>query len=348
MKPLRGIVIGAGYFSRFQYEAWHRLPGVEIVAALNRTPEKLNPIAAEFGIPRLAALDELEAIVDELQPDFADIITPPETHLDLCTRLGPRGLHLICQKPLAPTWDDCVALARRCRSFPGRVMVHENWRWQPWYREMKRQLDAGAIGDLFSLGVRMRMGDGWGENAYLARQPFFRDYPRLLLYETGVHFFDAFRYLAGEPTRVYARTRRLNPVIEGEDSAQVVVSFASGATAILDANRYNESVADDARYTFGTVRLDGSCGHLELAEDGTLTLKALGESAQEVPYPHEHRNFASDCVYALQAHFVEALRDGTPFASTPDDYLRTTRMVEAAYASAASGEAVSVDAWPLP
>ena len=45
-------------------------------------------------------------------------------------------------------------------------------------------------------------------NAYLDRQPFFRDYPRLLIYETGVHFIDTFRFLLGEVEEVYANLRR--------------------------------------------------------------------------------------------------------------------------------------------
>ena len=113
------------------------------------------------------------------------------------------------------------------------------------------------------------MGDGWPEDAYLDRQPFFRDYPRLLVYETGVHFLDTFRYLGGEVESVYARLQQRNALIKGEDAGQVVIGFKSGGTAILDASRYNESEAVDARYTFGTTRIDGSEGHLELDTDGS-------------------------------------------------------------------------------
>jgi predicted dehydrogenase len=84
-----------------------------------------------------------------------------------------------------------------------RFMVHENFRFQPWHREIKRLINAGAIGDkMHSLHFRTRMGDGWGEDAYIPRQPYFRDYPRLLVYETGIHFIDTFRYLAGDISRV--------------------------------------------------------------------------------------------------------------------------------------------------
>jgi len=98
-----------------------------------------------------------------------------------------------------------------------RFMVYENWRFQPSCRQIKRLLNDGAIGEKIHVMVfRSRMGDGWGRDAYLNRQPYFRDYPRLLVYENGVHFIDTYRYLAGEIERVYAVLKKLNPVISGD------------------------------------------------------------------------------------------------------------------------------------
>ncbi|MDO8541549.1 MAG: Gfo/Idh/MocA family oxidoreductase [Opitutaceae bacterium] len=341
--PLRGVCIGAGYFSHYQYEAWQRIPEVRIVAAVNRSIDRAREVAAKFGVPRAAGWNELPALLDAEKPDFIDIITPPETHLDVVRLAAERGIATICQKPLAPTWPEAVAVVETAKRAGVRFMVHENWRWQPWYREMKRQLDAGALGELFSISVRMRMGDGWPADAYLARQPFFRAYPRLLVYETGVHFLDTFRFLGGEFASVYARLQKRNAAIAGEDAGQIVGGFASGATAVLDASRYNEPASTaDPRYTFGTVRLDGSKGHLELGTEGTLTLKPLGKPARQLDYAHERRGFAGDCVHALQRHFVDRLLDGGEFESTGDDYLKTVALVEACYRSNAEGAVVSV------
>jgi predicted dehydrogenase len=319
---------------------------VEIVALANRNPERAREAAARHGVPAVYAWDDLDRMLEETRPDFVDIITPPETHLELVRRIAARGIAIICQKPLAPTWADSVALVEEARRHGVRFLVHENWRWQPWYREIKRRLDDGAIGDLHSIAVRMRMGDGWAEDAYLARQPFFREYPRLLVYETGVHFLDTFRFLGGEIASVYARLQQRNPAIKGEDAGQIVCGFASGATAILDASRYNEADTADPRYTFGTVRLDGSRGHLELDTEGTLTLKPLGQPPCRLDYVHERRGFAGDCVHALQRHFVERMRDGAPFESTGEDYLKTVALVEACYRSHHEGSVVHLPASP--
>jgi predicted dehydrogenase len=346
MKKLRGVCVGAGYFARFQYEAWRRLPGVEIVALANRDVAKARAAAAQHGIPRAYAWSDLAAMLDTERPDFIDLITPPETHLEAVRLAAARGVAIICQKPLAPTWDESVAVVEAARRAGVRFMVHENFRWQPWYREMRRQLEAGALGELFSIAVRLRLGDGWPEDAYLARQPFFRTYPRLFCYETGIHFLDTFRYLGGEISSVYSRLQRRNPVIQGEDAAQIVCGFASGATAVLDASRYNESDATDARYTFGTVRLDGSKGHLELDLEGNLTLKLLGQPARRLDYPHTREGFAGDCVYALQRHFVDRLHDGAPFENTGEDYLKSTALMEACYHSHATGQVVALPPSP--
>lgn len=337
-KRLKGVCLGAGYFARFQYEAWNRIPEVDIVALANRNPERAAAAAERHSVPKVYAWADLEQMLDEEKPDFVDIITPPETHLDLVKLIAPKGINIVCQKPVAPTEAESRAVVEVAAQHGVRLMIHENWRWQPWYREIKRQLEAGAIGDLHSISVRMRMGDGWPEDAYLARQPFFRDYPRLLIYETGVHFLDTFRYLGGEIETVYARLQQRNPVIKGEDAGQVVCGFASGATAILDASRYNEADTADARYTFGTVRLDGSKGHLELDLEGGLTLKPLGKDSHQIDYFHERRDFAGDCVHHLQRHFTDCMLSGESFESTGEDYLKTVALVEAAYRSHQSGQ----------
>ena len=338
MKRLKGVAMGAGYFSHFQYEAWTRIPEVEMAAIYNRSEDKARAVMARYGIPQYYS--DWRQMIERERPDFVDIITPPETHEEMCAYAAERGVHIICQKPLAPSLAESRAIVDHARQAGVRFMVHENWRWQPWYREIKRIQTAGAVGEFTHVNFLMRMGDGWGERAYLDRQPFFRDYPRLLVYETGVHFIDTFRYLLGEVSEVYARLRRLNPVIRGEETGQVFFGFANGATAIWDANRYNEVEAASPRYTFGQLRIDATGGHLTLDSEARLRLKRLGEPGCDVDYPHANVNFGGDCVYTLQRHFVDSMTSGADFEASGEDYLKTLAVVEAVYESAASGQVV--------
>jgi predicted dehydrogenase len=192
----------------------------------------------------------------------------------------------------------------------------------------------------------MRMGDGWGEDAYLARQPYFRTMPRLLVFETGVHFIDTFRYLGGEVEGVYGILRKLNPVIAGEDAGVILFEFASGAVGVWDANRYNECNDPDPRFTFGEFLVEGDGGSIRLYLDGHITLQRLGEEEIEYEYPHPRRNFAGDCVYVTQRHFVDCLTQNLPFETNGDDYLRTLAVQEAVYQSATSREVIRPIGYP--
>jgi D-apiose dehydrogenase len=342
-RKLRGVCVGAGYFSAVHLDAWRRIPEVELSAVADLDLERARRAASRFGIAR--AYEDYREMLQREQPDFVDVITRPDSHLEICTEAAREGVHIVCQKPLALTYEEAERLVEKVAAAGVRFMVHENWRWQPWYREVRKLGDGGVLGEIFCITFCMRTGDGWKEDAYQDRQPYFRGYPRLLMYETGVHFVDTFRYLLGEITSVSARLRRLNPAIAGEDSGVVVFGFESGATAVLDANRYNEpETDDDPRYTFGTMRVDAARGHLRLLPDGRMILKPLGEASFEHPYEHVDRGLGGDCTYHLQRHFVERLTSGGAFESSGQDYLRTLRAVEACYTSAAEGRVVTLPA----
>ncbi|MDA7916291.1 Gfo/Idh/MocA family oxidoreductase [Verrucomicrobia bacterium] len=332
-KKYRGVCIGAGYFSHFQYEAWDRIPEVEIVAFSNRNEERSAVIKGKFGIDKCYA--DYREMFDAEKPDFVDVITPPSSHSEICKEATKRGVHIICQKPLAPSLEEAREIVLNAEEAGVRFMVHENFRFQPWHREIKKQIEAGAIGDrVHSLSFRMRMGDGWGDDAYIPRQPYFRDYPQLLVYETGIHFIDTFRFLGGEISRVSAWLRRLNPVIKGEDCGLLVFEFENGGIGQWDGNRFNEPDCDNPRYTFGEFLVEGSDGSLRLSTDGTLRLKRLGDPEQEISYPHENRAFAGDCCYFTQRHFVDGLLGNTPFETSGEDYLKSMAVQEAVYRAA--------------
>ena len=331
---LRGVAVGTGYFSQFHYDAWRRTDGVQMVGVCSLDAERAQAEAAPFAA---SAYTEVAAMLDAERPDFIDVITPPGTHAAIVQAAAERGVHVLCQKALAPSFEEAAAIVATAQAGGVRLMVHDNFRFQPWHRELKRRLDDGDIGALQSIGCRTRLGDGWRADAYLARQPYFRAMPRFLVFETGVHFLDVFRFLGGDIAAVFARLRRLNPDIAGEDAGILLCELESGATALWDADRYHEGLAQDPRYTFGAFVLEGERGSLRLDEDGAITLHRLGHTPQQVAYAHPRRGFAGDSVHATFAHFIEALVSGAPFETDGADYLKTLAAQEAAYRSSASG-----------
>ncbi|WP_394971068.1 Gfo/Idh/MocA family protein [uncultured Croceitalea sp.] len=336
MKKLKGVCVGAGYFARFHFEAWKRIPQIEITAVCDSNLEKAQEVCNEFGFK--TAYKNPEDMVVKEQPDFIDIITPPETHLALCKLAIAFKAHIICQKPLAPTLADANKIANAIKASDIRGMVHENFRFQPWHREIKKLLDVGVIGStLHTINLQMRMGDGWQEDAYMNRQPYFREMEKLLIYETGIHFIDVFRFLAGEITQVYAKLKTLNPNIKGEDLAWVNFDFENGMIGFLDSNRYNENTAKDPRLTFGKVLIEGDGGSLRLYDDGRITLQPLGKEEKEHFYPFQRINFAGDCVFETQKHFIHQLLTSKPFETEINSYITNIKIQEAIYNSNATG-----------
>jgi len=324
--------IGAGYFARFHVEAWKRLAEVELVAVCDKNEIKANTLAQEFQVAN--TYTDVDELLNNEDFDVVDIITPPETHLELCQQFVQVGKHIICQKPLAPTLSEAQELAKIIKHAGIRFMVHENFRFQPWYRKIKELLQSNTIGSkLHNINLKMRMGDGWGAAAYSNRQPYFRQMPRLLIYETGIHYIDVFRYLIGEIDAIYAQLRTLNSVIAGEDSALVFFEFQNGTHGILDGNRYNEFNCEDTRYTFGETTIEGNKGTIRLYNDGKITVQHLGKPEKEIDYQHQNKNFAGDCVYFTQQHFVKAFLNNLPFETNLGDYLKNILVQEAIYNS---------------
>ena len=337
---LRVAVAGSGYFSRFHYDAWSRLDRAELVGLATLDRPAGEAMAAEFGVPQV--FDDVAAMLDAAQPDLLDIATPPATHHALVGLAAARGIAVVCQKPLAPTTAEAETLVAVAESAGIPLIVHENFRFMPWFREAARLVAEGRLGALHSVHFRMRPGDGQGPDAYLDRQPYFQQMERFLIHETGIHFIDVFRALMGEVTAVSARLRRINPAIAGEDAGVVVFEFADGALGVLDGNRLNDHVADDCRLTMGEMHLEGEAGVLRLDGFGRLWWKPHGGPEAEHVYAWEATGFGGDCVHALQAHVLAHLLDGAPAVNSGRDYLANIRIEEAVYESNETGRRIAL------
>ncbi|MFK7945554.1 MAG: Gfo/Idh/MocA family protein [Paracoccaceae bacterium] len=328
----RVAVVGAGYFGQFHYDAWSRMEGCKLVGLCTRSGAGAAETAKKYGVA--ATYTDLVQMVADAKPDLVDITSPPETHLDAIRTIAPDVKWIICQKPFCPTIAEAHEAIAIARAHDARVVIHENFRFQPWFREIKRLLEAGAIGDPYQVSFRLRPGDGQGPEAYLARQPYFQKMPRLLIHETGIHFIDTFRYLMGEVTAVSARLAKLNPVIAGEDAGVIQFDFTSGARGLFDGNRLASHAAENRRLTMGEMEIDGPGGSIRLSGDGGISVRAHDSNdwtAQN--YVWEDRIFGGDCVYLTNKAALEALRSGATAETEASAYLRNIEIEEAVYKS---------------
>ncbi|MBP8295091.1 MAG: Gfo/Idh/MocA family oxidoreductase [Burkholderiales bacterium] len=346
MARLRVAGIGAGYFSRFHLEGWRDAPGAEVVAWCDADQARAQAMAGLFGIPRTFA--DTAAMLDAVKPDLVDIVTPPPSHAALVALAHARGIPAICQKPVTPSWAESVALAAAADQSGVLCVIHENFRFQPWYREAKRLLAAGELGTPHGIAFRLRPGDGQGPAAYLDRQPYFQQMPRLLIVETAIHWIDTFRFLLGEVDAVTARLRRLNPVIAGEDAGILIFEFAGGGTGLFDGNRLNDHVAANPRRTMGEMWLEGAAGVLRLDGESRLWWKPHHGAEREHAYDRGPETFGGGCCGALQRHVVAHLSAGSPVENTAADYLANLRVQEAAYESHATGRRIALQGFDPP
>jgi D-apiose dehydrogenase len=326
-------IVGLGYFSQFHQEAWSRCPEARVIGIADNDPARVAEAAKRF--PQARTFHNLEAMLDAEKPDCLDIVTPQNTHLELVRSAAEREISaVICQKPLAPGWNEAVAVVESAERPGIELIVHENFRFMPWFRETKQLVDNGKVGTPLHIAFVLRPGDGQGPNAYLDRQPYFRSMPRFLIHETGIHLIDVFRYLLGEITGVFARLKRFNPAISGEDAGIVIFDFECGATGIFDGNRLTDHPAVDTRMTNGMMLLEGTGGTIRLDGFGRLFLKPHGSRETEHPYIWQNRGFGGDCVYLQTRHIVEHLVKASPLVNEGRAYLRNCAIEEAIYRSA--------------
>ena len=329
-------VIGSGYFGNFQLRAWLRLANVTVIAVVEKDPERRKALALEHT--SMLCTDSIDNL-HELPPvDIIDIATPPDTHAQLINAaLKLECSIIVCQKPFCQTLASAFEIEKALSHSDKKLVIHENFRFQPWYRAIKSQLQSNALGDVLQTTFRLRPGDGQGSDAYLARQPYFRHMEKFLIRETGIHFIDVFRYLFGEPDSVSAELRQLNPELAGEDAGYFIFHYQDGLLAHFDGNRLLDHAADNTRLTLGEMLIEGTQASLCLHGNGNLLIRQFGKAHWlPVSYQFDDRDFGGDCVYHLQKHIVSHLLNKTPLENEVYDYLKNLTLENLVYKAASS------------
>ena len=325
--PLRIGLIGAGWVTQHHLAGWQRESArARVVAITDPSPANAQARADAFGIdtvyadaPSMFAAEKLDAV---------DIASPRETHAGLVRLAASHGIPTICQKPLAPTFDEAARLVDEVSAIAGmRLMVHENWRFRPYYRQIGAWLREERIGRVLQAQMTL-LSAGLFPDARvllpaLERQPFVATLARALVLEILIHHIDTLRFLLGEMKVMHARIGRASPAMSGEDRATVSFDTATGATVLLLANlgAHGEPPALADRLTLigerGTIKLHGN----------TLTCDGERPDMRRYDMPQCY----ADAYAATISHFIDALASGAEFETSPQDNLRTLRLVEDIY-----------------
>ena len=327
-ETVKGGMIGCGFFAQRHIEAWRRIPEVEIVAAADPRLDRAQQFAGRI-------YGSAKAMLDSEQLDFVDIVTRADTHLPLVRLAVERKIPVICQKPIAPDWSTALAIVDAAESDGVRLMVHENWRWQAWYRVAHQMIARGDIGAPIGYGFRTRTRDGMGKEPY-PKQSYFRQLRRLLIDEALVHHIDTARFLFGEIESVYAQASRRNPNVTAEDQAILVLTHRGAVHGWIDGHRFLDPDPDGP--AMGDAIFEGELGAITIPATGDVYRNNVLAWKNEMTV-----GYRGDSVRATQAHFISCLKDGSPFESGGREYLRTFAAVEAAYRSVSEGRAIPVN-----
>lgn len=330
-KIQRIAVIGTGYFSQFHYDAWRRLK-VNLVGVCSLDQKKARLIASSFK--NCNFFFDFEKMIKLTNPTLIDIITPPTEHLKIIKKISKYGIDIICQKPFTNSLEEAKSVLDLAKKSGIKIIVHENFRFQPWHIQIKKMLKEKIIGKPFQITFKMRPGDGRGQNAYLNRQPYFQKMKKFLIHETGIHFIDLYRFFFGEINSVAAFLFKLNKNIQGEDQGFVIFQFKNGIKGIFDANRLSDHIAEDRRLTIGEMIVEGSDGTIRLNGDGKIFHRKFGSNNEKlVKYKWINRGFAGDSVYFYQKHVLNHFQKGQELTNSAENYLMNILVENCIYKS---------------
>lgn len=334
-KPLIGAVIGCGFFAQNQLHAWADLPGAQIVALCDRDAARLAETAARFGIARTYT-DAATMLAAEVL-DFVDIATTVASHRPLVEMAAKAGVHVICQKPFAANMADARAMVAAVQAAGKTLMVHENFRWQSAVRRVIEIVRSGDLGEVFFGRVSFRSGYD-----VFSGQPYLAEGQRFIIEDLGIHILDIARALFGDVTRIAATTTRINPAINGEDVATMLLTHQGGATSMVDCSYATQRSPET--FPESLIEIDGSKGSLRLDAGYRLV---IGDRVEDVSPPvldwaSRPWHNIQESVLILQRHFLESIAAGVSPETSGADNLQTLALVEAAYISAAEGRMVEL------
>ncbi|MDU8943113.1 Gfo/Idh/MocA family protein [Ovoidimarina sediminis] len=339
-------VIGLGYFSQFHLAAWVRRPGLALAGATDPDPARRAWAAETHGVD---PFDSTDALLAATRPAIVDIVAPPGAHAALIRQCLAPGRIIVCQKPFCTSLAEAMAITAEAEAAGTTLVIHENFRFQPWHRTIRRVLDAGHLGTVWQARFCLRPGDGRGDDAYLSRQPRFREMERLLIEETAVHFIDLFRWFFGGIETVWADLRQLNPVLKGEDAGLMVLTHEGGCRSLFDGNRLADHASDNPRRTMGELEIVGEGGTLTLDGAGTVRLRPFGASEwQVIPVtdPVDDTAFGGGCVEALITHVADTRDTPDKIENQARAYLPVIVATEAAYRADAEGRRITLPGTP--
>jgi myo-inositol 2-dehydrogenase/D-chiro-inositol 1-dehydrogenase len=329
---LRIAVLGAGRIGKIHAANVAANPHADLVA-----------VADPFGTAAASLADQLSceysldpvSLIEREDVDAVVIGTPTDTHVSLMLQAVQQGKAVLCEKPIDLDIAKADAALHEIERLAGRVMLAFNRRFDPSSQQLRRSLDAGAIGEVRQVIITSR-DPGLPSLEYLKHSGgIFRD--------MVIHDFDMARWLLGEePVEVMATASRLvDPTlakIDDFDAVMVQMRTASGRQCHINCCR--EAVYGyDQRF-----EILGSAGMLQNENLRQTTVRRWTRHETEAAEPLLSfflERYADAYRNELNA-FIEAVLAGSPMPVTPFDGRQALRLADCALQAALTGRTVTV------
>ena len=222
---MRAAIVGTGFIARVHAIALQAI-GVELAAVCGRTPEG----AQAFGAGR--AYDDLSTLLDGEDIDVLHVCTPNAVHAEQVLAAIERGIHVVCEKPLAVSTDESRAMLSAAEE---RGLVHATCyhvRGYPLVEQMRVEVADGAVGEISFVHGRYLCDDvlfpasGW-------RIDPARSGPSYVVGDLGTHWLDLAEHVTGQAiveVRAEFRSFAGGPL---EDYAALLLRFSGGAAGCV-------------------------------------------------------------------------------------------------------------------
>lgn len=331
-------LIGTGYIAeKAHIPAWKRLsPEVEFAAICDQDLDRAESLAERLGIP--AAYDDVGEMLADVQPDIVDVCTPPHSHADIAIRSLMGSAHVLVEKPLALTVEDCQLIIDSENLSGKRVGVVHSELFYPPIIEAKRRIESGEIGAV--TGVRMFRSTPV-DTVIPDPAHWTARLPGGAIGETGPHVVYTAQSFVGPILEVSALGRKMlreYPWSPYEDYRLELIGERATASAVVTYTNRHSAAHIDIWGTEGMLRIElqsrvlvnyrrqgsspRSIGASALREAASITTSVGRTAARMLAGTHESPH------HVLIRQFFEAVRAGKEPPVTAADGLETVRVME--------------------
>ena len=350
-RKIRYGIVGCGMMGCEHIRNIEAIDDAEIVALSDPAEESIN--WGRLALSNASAVETFSdhrALLDRDDLDAVVIASPNFTHADVLQDVFETDKHVLVEKPMCTTMEDCRRVVDAATRHEGVVQVGLEYRYMPPIAHFLRELRAGVVGDLKMLSIRehrhpfLPKVDNWNR--------FSRNTGGTLV-EKCCHFFDLMNLaIPALPTRVFASgaqdVNHLDESYDGEtpdilDNAYVVVDYDNGARAHLDLCMFAESSHNEQE-----ICAVGPAGKLETVVPegrmrvGTRKWKEYREFDCDPDSRIAHDGLHHGASYLEHLGFIDAIRrDAEPEVSVVDG-LRSVAIGIAAHRSIDEGRVVEL------